>query len=108
MFNRILVQALQKTLQAGKSILLIGPRQTGKTTLVRSLKSDLYINLLDPQTYTRYLAHPYLLKQEILTLHAKHPNPLVILDEVQRLPQVLDIVQILIDDNIAQFILTGS
>lgn len=33
---------------------------------------------------------------------------MVILDEVQRLPQVLDIVQILIDDNIAQFILTGS
>jgi len=108
MFNRTLVHGIQKTLQAGKSILLIGPRQTGKTTLVRALKFDLYLNLLDPETYTRYLANPHLLKQEIMLMQAANTRPVVILDEVQRLPQILDFVQILIDDNLAQFILTGS
>lgn len=109
MFHRNLTHQLQTILNMEKSVLLIGPRQTGKTTLVRSLNADLYLNLLDPQTYTRYLAYPQLLKQEILVLRTRPPSrPLVVLDEVQRIPQLLDAVQILIDDGIAQFVLTGS
>jgi uncharacterized protein len=109
MFQRKVFFVLQKILETGKSLLLIGPRQTGKTTLVKSMGATLYLNLLDPQTYTRYLAHPQLLAQEIDALCVNgSPKPLIVLDEVQRLPVLLDLVQILIDDNKAQFVLTGS
>lgn len=106
MIKRNLALAMTKTLRSGKSVLLIGPRQTGKTTLIRSLKADVYINLLDPENYQFYLSNPLVLKQEVYAI--KKTKPLIVLDEVQRVPHLLDTVQTLIDDQVAQFIITGS
>jgi len=43
--SRQIQKRFKRALDRGKSILLLGPRQTGKTTLVNSLNTDLYINL---------------------------------------------------------------
>ncbi len=108
-YNRTITPRLLATIERGKSILLFGPRQTGKTSLVTRLKHDLYINLMRASALQRYEANPDTLLKEITALNKSlgHP-PLVIIDEVQKLPAITDTVQILIDDKIAQFIITGS
>src|SRR3989338_2958241 len=92
-----------------KSILLLGPRQTGKTTLIARFKSDLFISLIRPDVRQRYEKNPELLVGEIESLDThKKKCPLVILDEVQKVPVILDVVQDIIDNKKANFILTGS
>ncbi len=90
-----------------KSILLLGPRQTGKTTLINKLKSDIYLNLARPDNRMRYEANPITLEQEIEALDVSY-TPLILLDEIQKVPQLFDLVQDLIDKKVAQFVLTGS
>jgi predicted AAA+ superfamily ATPase len=109
---RIIEKHLQETLTRGKSILLLGPRQTGKTTLLKHLGlSDLSYSLLDPELRLRFEKSPNLLRQEIAAFkrlnHLSRP-PLVIIDEVQKIPALMDAIQLLIDNQEAQFILTGS
>lgn len=93
-------------LQRGKSILLLGPRQVGKTTLLSNLKSDLKISFISRRERFRYQKDPEQLQDEIAALDKK--KPLVIIDEVQRVPEIMDCVQDCIDSDQAQFILTGS
>ncbi len=86
-----------------KSSLLLGPRQTGKSTLMRSLRPDLEINLADQQVYLDHLRDPSLLKKQI----GSHRT--IFLDEVQRIPSLLNTVQSLVDqDKTLKFYLTGS
>lgn len=98
---------ISEVLERGKSILLLGPRQTGKTTLISALPSDLYINLARPDNRLRYEAHPQTLEQEILALN-KETIPLILLDEIQKVPLLLDLAQDLIDRKVAKFVFTGS
>lgn len=105
--SRTLEARLSRILNRGKSVLLLGPRQTGKTTLISQLRSDIYLNLARPDNRMLYESNPHALEQEILTLEGKTP-PLVLLDEIQKIPKLLDLVQDLIDRKIAQFVLTGS
>ena len=107
---RLIEHSIQKALQRNKSVLLLGARQTGKTTLINNLKGDLYISFIRPEIRQRYEKHPSLLGGEIEALGSKGKGsrPLVLLDEVQKVPAILDIVQDLIDRKIANFILTGS
>ena len=97
-------------LQAGKSVLLLGPRQTGKTTLIKHISSQLSLSLISPRVRLRYEKDPSLLADEVEALldDSSHQIPLVIIDEVQKVPVIMDVVQDLIDRKIAQFILTGS
>ena len=108
--NRAIQPKIEHALSIGKSILLLGPRQTGKTTLLKHIKSDLTITFINPSVRQRYEKAPHLLIQELKTLanHTINRKPLVIIDEVQKVPAIMDVVQLLIDDEIAQFILTGS
>ena len=108
--NRQLFFILNATLKKGKSILLLGPRQTGKTTLLNQIQSDWMLNFLEPRTRLRYERDPQLLADEIAGQQATHPNQKlrVIIDEVQKIPQILDVIQYLIDRKQAQFVLTGS
>lgn len=93
----------------GKSILLLGPRQTGKTTLIQSLSYDRYLNFLNLSTRRQYERSPESFLEETRAFAGTLPHqPLIILDEIQKIPTLLDSVQILIDEGIAQFILTGS
>jgi len=107
--KRALKERLTQTLKRGKSVLLLGPRQTGKTTLTREYKADLEISLLISKIRRQYEADPDQLIREVQALKSnKSSLPLVILDEVQKVPALMDGVQYLIDQGVAQFILTGS
>ncbi|NGX55350.1 MAG: hypothetical protein KR126chlam2_00984 [Chlamydiae bacterium] len=104
--SRQIGKRFKTALNRRKSILLLGPRQTGKTTLVKSLNADLYINLARPATRQIYEKDPGRLTREVEAMTSK--LPLVIIDEVQKVMPLLDAVQDLIDSQVAQFILTGS
>lgn len=97
-------------LARGKSVFLFGARQTGKTTLVSRLKAPLSISFIRPEVRLRYEKSPDLLAGEVEGLgpNGRKACPLVLLDEVQKVPQILDVVQDLIDRNLARFVLTGS
>lgn len=103
---RQIERRFKKALDRKKSILLLGPRQTGKTTLVKNLNADLYINLARPSTRQVYEKDPGRFTREIEAMAPKFP--LVIVDEVQKVIPLLDAIQDLIDSQVAQFILTGS
>lgn len=107
MFKRIL--DLKKTLSR-KSLFLLGPRQTGKSTLLKTLYPDsLYINLLNNRDFQRYSQKPDHLTEVIAAHKEKSKDRIVIIDEIQKLPILLDEVHNLIEsDKSLRFILTGS
>lgn len=107
--KRLLEHKLSRTLDRQRSVLLLGPRQTGKTTLISQYKPDLEITLLIPKIRRQYETDPDRLIREVEQLKNKNnQKPLVIIDEVQKVPILLDAVQYLIDQKSAQFVLTGS
>ncbi len=90
-----------------KSVLLLGPRQTGKSTLLRSaFPGAPTYNLLDSITYRSLSADPALIRKELAAL-PKRP-PIVVIDEVQRLPELLNEAHLLIEETGQRFVLTGS
>ncbi len=107
---RLIERQIHAALSRNKSVLLLGARQTGKTTLIQRLKHDLSISFVRPDTRQRYEKNPALLVGEVEALRKKPGlgRPLVLLDEVQKVPDILDVVQDLIDRNTANFVLTGS
>ncbi len=92
------------------SFFLFGPRQTGKSTLLKELfsaKQVLYYDLLKTEEYFRLSSHPELFREEVLTRQAAIRY--VIIDEVQRVPMLLNEVHWLMEQVRAPiFILTGS
>ena len=88
-----------------RSIFLFGPRQTGKSTLLRTIFPEArFVDLLEADTFRRLSVKPEELRQSLLP-----QEKLVIIDEVQKLPSLLDEVQLLMDRNKdLRFILTGS
>ena len=88
-----------------KSVLLLGPRQVGKSTLIKSIKPQLQINFSDERTLIDFAGDPSSLPNIVERTNAKT----VFIDEVQRLPSILNTVQALIDSNKKlKFYLTGS
>ena len=84
----------------------LGARQTGKSTLLKERFPDAFrINLLESDTFARYATHPRHLRDEIRALPAKK---MVIIDEVQKVPALLDEVHLLIEDQGICFGLCGS
>lgn len=91
---------------AKESCFLWGPRQTGKSTLLKDHFPDSpYYDLLLANQYERLNKNPTLMRQELLAQPTHGP---VIIDEVQKIPQLLDEVQWLIVNHHMQFILSGS
>ena len=91
-----------------ESFFLWGPRQTGKSTLLRQSYPDgRWIDLLKAEEFRRYLARPELLRQEI---EAEGPteNRQVVIDEIQKVPALLDEVHWLIENRGLHFALCGS
>lgn len=87
-----------------KSYFLFGPRQTGKTSLLRvSLPDAIYINLLELDTYADLSARPHLLRERI-----QDNKRSVVIDEIQKIPSLLDEVHNLIESKGVRFLLTGS
>ena len=90
-----------------KSFFLFGPRGTGKSTLVkRAFKDALYLDLLDPEVFRIYSANPERLRERLL---AAPDVATVVIDEIQKIPQLLGLVHSLVEQRKKwQFILTGS
>lgn len=83
---------------------LFGPRGTGKSFLIRETLPDaLVINLLSSNEYLRLAENPSLLHELVGS-----QNKLVVIDEVQKLPALLDEVHTLIEERKIRFLLTGS
>ncbi len=98
------------TLPKDHSFFLFGARGTGKSTLIKHFypkKQSWYIDLLDLHQESKYLNDPQLLKAEVLAL--SNEIKWVVIDEVQKIPALLNVVHALIEENKQrQFILTGS
>ena len=89
-----------------KSVLLLGPRQTGKSTLIKSLSPELHINLANETTFMNFSRNPGELEERLAARSFKT----VFIDEIQKLPQLLNTLQSIIDDvpDAPKFFLTGS
>ena len=96
------------SLPANRSTFLWGPRKSGKSTWLRhSLSEAWIIDLLQSDVFADYLSRPALLREQCLGKRLQ-PGSLVVLDEVQKLPALLDEVHWLIENCGLRFILTGS
>ncbi len=88
------------------SFFLWGPRQTGKTTLLKNLFPEaMRIDLLKTDELLRYLQTPSILREEVEALPA---NQIVVIDEIQKVPQLLDEIHWLIEEKDRTFALSGS
>lgn len=93
-------------------VILLGPRQTGKSTYLKMfLEGEKYflVDLLDNDSFRKYQLNPEQLKKDaeyqIKTEHVSH----VIIDEIQKIPELLDVVHSLLEKKYpCQFILSGS
>lgn len=87
-----------------KSYFLLGPRQTGKSFLVRHALPDARVyDLLDTAEFLSLSRDPSRLGQEM-----SDPSRVVVIDEIQRIPSLLNEVHRLIESRGARFLLTGS
>lgn len=91
-------------------MLLLGPRQTGKSTLIRQLRPDLTIDLAHEPTFLDFARNPRELEERLPPIETRAAPLAVFVDEVQRLPSLLNTVQSLIDRHgrRIRFLLTGS
>jgi predicted AAA+ superfamily ATPase len=91
----------------GKSYFLFGPRGTGKSTWLRTIHPNVaWIELLDSAVYRSFLSYPERL-EDYVELHRN--KEIIIIDEIQRVPQLLSMVHKLIEKMPdMRFILTGS
>src|SRR6056297_571267 len=88
------------------SMFLWGARQVGKTTLLEQRYPNAkYYDLLQAKEFERFLRQPSLLSQELENLKE---GDLVIIDEVQKVPHLLDEIHSLIHRKKLRFILSGS
>jgi predicted AAA+ superfamily ATPase len=114
--NRAIQLNISKYLTSGKSILLLGPRQTGKSTLLaKQIQADLNLSFLETSLRRKYESDPDLLIKEIKGFRQTNNNfinssamPLIIIDEIQKVPMLMDAIQYCIDQKLAKFVLTGS
>lgn len=93
-----------KNILSKKSLFLLGPRGTGKSFWIKkSLPNTLSFDLLNRDTFERFLKRPHQLSEEIPS-HVKD----VVIDEIQKIPELLDEVHRLIETRGIRFLLTGS
>ena len=89
-----------------KGLFLFGPRQTGKSYWLKKKFPDFpYYDLLKSDLFFRLSLSPHYLREELLALKPKKP---IIIDEIQKLPALLDEVHYLMESHNMKFILTGS
>ena len=87
-----------------RSCFLFGPRHTGKSTLVRHQLADLRTyNLLDPTLFIRLSRNPALIREALAP-----QTEIIVIDEIQKMPALLNEVQLMIEEHGVRFFLTGS
>lgn len=92
-----------------KSIILFGPRQTGKSWLIRNMLQDHKVyNLLHNETFMKFSYAPERLREEYESRKHDKRSKLIIIDEIQRVPLLLNEVHAMIEEQGVHFLLTGS
>ena len=106
LFNRLLKITIPiNPIKGSGAAFLWGPRGTGKTTLLKQkFKKAKYIDLLDSDLCTEFIIRPKQLREEIL---ADEPE-VVIVDEIQKVPQLIDEIHWLLENVKIKIILCGS
>ena len=97
------------SLLKSKTVLLFGPRQTGKSSYVREQLSSSIAktyNLLDQGLLLRLLADPTLIRKEIEFDNLR--DSIVFIDEIQKCPALMDEIHLMIEERGIRFLLTGS
>lgn len=103
--GKIIPRRLDLRLPSGQSAFLWGPRQVGKTSWIReSLPEARVIDLLRADVFREHASRPELLRERLMNV----PAQLVVIDEVQKAPALLDEVHWLIENTGHWFLLTGS
>ena len=102
---------LKLELPSGQSAFLWGARKTGKTTYLHQIfPNAIFIDLLQSEIFAKYSLNPQYLRYEILAIpEEKRASTIIVIDEVQKIPKILDEVHWMIE-NIKQisFVLCGS
>jgi len=94
---------IEKVLSS-KSCFLFGPRQTGKSTLIREqLAGCMVYDLLDQSLFLRLSRNPAFIREALTP-----ETSLVVIDEIQKLPELLNEVHLMIEQHGLRFLLTGS
>jgi uncharacterized protein len=100
---RIIREKVEQTLEE-KSVLLLGPRQTGKSSLLRhELRPDKVVNLLDQSSFVALTRRLSSLRESL-----KPTDRFIVIDEIQKLPQLMDEIHLMIEEQGRKFLLTGS
>ena len=106
---QMLTRLLNIKLPKGQSAFLWGPRKTGKTTFLRAaFPESLRYDLLQTDIFLEFVKRPFLLREQLLAVSPKQLKEPVIIDEVQKVPQLLDEIHWLIENKGLRFILCGS
>jgi predicted AAA+ superfamily ATPase len=98
-------------LSKSHSFFIFGARGTGKSTLLKqkySKEKSIWLDLLIPSEEEKYLLAPELLREKYLAISENERPKLVIIDEVQKVPKILDVVHSMMEEFSLQFVLTGS
>ncbi len=105
-YNRQLLNSLNSPAALGRARLVLGARQTGKSTVFSMLKNrgNLLIDLQDRAERLRFANDPALLTRTAAAL--KEAKPHILIDEIQRVPDLLDEVQFILDKNPGKFTFT--
>jgi len=102
--KKIKNRLFELNLPANKSAFLWGPRKVGKTYwITHHLKNAVVVDLLETDTFAEYVSRPALLRERY-----QGYKGLIVIDEVQKVPQLLDEVHWLIERKGLSFLLTGS
>jgi len=106
---QMLPRLLTIKLPKGQSAFLWGPRKTGKTTFLKAAfpKSPRY-DLLQTDLFLELVKRPFLIREQLLAVPPKQFKEPVIIDEVQKVPELLDEIHWLIENKGLRFILCGS
>ncbi|OIO33120.1 MAG: hypothetical protein AUJ18_04090 [Candidatus Hydrogenedentes bacterium CG1_02_42_14] len=96
-------------LPIGQSAFLWGPRKTGKSTYIKSkFPNSIYFDFLKTDLYLEFSKKPFLLREILSAKKKEELKRPIILDEVQKVPQIFDEIHWLIENKKINFILCGS
>src|SRR3989338_2571713 len=110
-FKRNLGSVLTHSLKSHRSVLLLGPRQTGKSTLIKEVlkvfPKALEYPLQLPSVRTSLELDPERIRREV-EAQGKGRRPVIFIDEIQKVPALLDVLQFILDEGRATLVASGS